>query len=331
MLWIERYRPEKLTDIVGQDTAVRHLSSFAASGVVPHLIFSGPHGTGTSAAIECLAKALYKENWELNTSVFQTADLFLLGKAYLEQDDRYTHLYQKNQSLITNFKYIIRWYASLRPLDAEFKLMVFEDAHTLTKDAQHALRRIMERASTTCRFIFTTTNQSAIIPPVASRCLPLFFSPVDQDSMLSHLRRIRERENSGLHPCTDDDLDLIAQAAQGDMRRAILLLQVALEAGRCRDLSALAQSETTNVAASAIESLKKGEVRNAIRRLESLIIDYGLAGGEVFLEIRTIMQREYNHPMLAIALADAEYRLLHGNNEFIQIGAFASGLQEVFT
>jgi len=214
MLWIERYRPEKLTDIVGQDTAVSHLSSFAASGVVPHLILSGPHGTGKSAAIECLAKALYKENWELNTSVFQTADLFLLGKAYLEQDDRYTHLYQKNQSLITNFKYIIRWYASLRPLDAEFKLMVFEDAHTLTKDAQHALRRIMERASTTCRFIFSTTNQSAIIPPVASRCLPLFFSPVDQDSMLSHLRRIRERENSGLYPCTDDDLDLIAQAAQ---------------------------------------------------------------------------------------------------------------------
>ena len=164
------------------------------------------------------------------------------------------------------------------------------------RDAQQALRRIMERASTTCRFIFSTTNQSAIIPPIASRCLPLFFSPVDQDSMLSHLRMIRERENSCLHPCSDDDLELIAQVAQGDMRRAILLLQVALEAGRCRDLSSLARSETTNVAASALDALRKGDVRNAIRRLESLIIDYGLSGDEVFLEIRTIMQREYNHP-----------------------------------
>ena len=292
MLWIEKYRPEKLTDILGQDPVIQNLSSFAASKSVPHLILTGPHGTGKSVAIECFAKMLYKENWELNTSVFQTADLFLQGKVYLEQDDRYAHLYQKNQSLITNFKYIIKWYASLRPLDAEFKLMVFEDAHALTKDAQQALRRIMERASTTCRFIFSTTNQSALIPPVTSRCLPLLFSPVDQNVMLRHLRTIREMENPGIHPCSDDDLELIAQVAQGDMRRAILLLQVALEAGRCQDLFTIAQSETANVATSAIDALKKGDVPNAIRRLESLMIDYGLSGSEVFSEIRTITQRE---------------------------------------
>ena len=331
MLWIEKYHPEKLTDILGQDPVIQHLSSFAASKSVPHLILTGPHGTGKSAAIECFARMLYEENWELNTSVFQTADLFLQGKAYLEQDDRYAHLYQKNQSLITNFKYIVKWYASLRPLDTEFKLMVFEDAHALTKDAQQALRRIMERTSTTCRFIFSTTNQSALIPPVTSRCLPLFFLPVDQNVLLSHLRTIRERENSGMHSCSDDDLDLIAQVARGDMRRAILLLQVALEAGRCQDLFAIAQSETANVTASAIEALKKGDVRNAIRRLESLMIDYGLTGSEVFSEIRTIMQREYNDPTLAIALADAEFRIHHGNNEFVQIGAFVSGIREVFT
>jgi len=331
MLWIEKYRPEILTDIIGQDPVIHRLSSFAVSGTIPHLILSGPHGTGKSAAIECFAKMLYKENWELNTSFFQTADLFLQGKAYLEQDDRYAHLYQKNQSLITNFKYIIKWYASLRPLDAEFKLMVFEDAHALTKDAQQALRRIMERTSNTCRFAFTTTNQSALITPVTSRCLPLFFSRIEQNIMLNHLRTIRERENSEIHPCSDDDLELIVQVAQGDMRRAILLLQVALEAGRCKDLFAIAQSETANVSASAIDALKKGDVRNAIRRLESLMIDYGLTASEVFSEIRTIAQREYNHPSLAIALADADFRIRHGNNEFVQIGAFVSGIQEVFT
>jgi replication factor C small subunit len=331
MLWIERYRPEKLNDILGQDPVIRHLSSFAASRTVPHLVLTGPHGTGKSAAIECFAKALYLENWELNTSVFQTADLFLQGKAYLEQDDRYAHLYEKSQSLITNFKYIIKWYASLRPLDAEFKLMVFEDAHALTRDAQQALRRIMERASTTCRFVFSTTNQSALIPPVTSRCLPLFFSPLDQDIMLCHLRTIRERENSATHSCSDDDLELITHASQGDMRRAILLLQAALETGRCQDLFAIAQSETANIAASAIEALKNGDVHSAIRRLESLMIDYGLSGSEVFLEIRTVVRREYNDPSLAIALADAEYRIHHANNEFVQMGAFTSGIREVFT
>jgi replication factor C small subunit len=331
MLWIEKYRPETLNAILGQDPVVHHLANFAASKTVPHLLLTGPHGSGKSAAIECFAKALYEENWELNTSVFQTADLFFQGKAYLEQDDRYAHLYEKSQSLITNFKYIIKWYASLRPLDAEFKLMVFEDAHTLTRDAQQALRRIMERSSTTCRFIFSTTNQSALIPPLTSRCLPLFFSPLNQDVMLNHLRTIRERENSSSHSCSDDDLELIVQAAQGDMRRAILLLQAALEAGRCKDLFAIAQSETANIAALALDALKNGDMRNAIRRLESLMIDYGLSGREVFLEIRTIAQREYNDPSLAIALADAEYHIHQGNNEFVQMGAFASGIREVFT
>ena len=151
MLWTERYRPTTFNDILGQDAVIGHLSACATSKNIPHLVLAGPHGTGKSSVLACFAQSLYHDNWELNTSVFQTADLFSLGKTYLEQDERYTHLYVKNQSLIANFKYIIKWYSSLRPLDAEFKLMVFEDADALTREAQQALRRIMERASSTCR------------------------------------------------------------------------------------------------------------------------------------------------------------------------------------
>ena len=331
MLWIEKYRPVKLADIVGQDQVIHRLVSFASSKNVPHLIFTGPHGTGKSIAIETFAKALYQENWELNTSVFQTADLFSQGKTYLENDDRYTHLYQKNQSVITNFKYIIKWYASLRPLDAEYKLMVFEDAHALTRDAQQALRRIMERTSTTCRFIFSTTNQSALISPITSRCLPFFFSPIDRVVMLKYLCSIRENEKSGMHSCSDDEIELIVEVAKGDMRHAVLLMQVALEAGRCRDLFSLSQSETATIATSAIDALKQGEIRGAIRLLDALMIDFGLSGSEVLFEIRTILQREYNHPSLAIELANAEFRMHHANNEFVHIGAFVSGIRDVFS
>ncbi len=145
MLWTERYRPVRLEDIRGQDRVIGLLVSCAASGTSPHLMFSGPHGTGKSAAIRCFAERLYGENWEANTSFFQTADLFSQGKKLLEEDERYAHLYQKSQSLIVNFKYILKWYASMRPLDADFKLMVFEDAHALTREAQQGLRRIMEQ------------------------------------------------------------------------------------------------------------------------------------------------------------------------------------------
>jgi replication factor C small subunit len=331
MLWIERYRPKEFKEILGQDPSISLLSSFAEKKTLPHLILTGPHGTGKSAAMECFAKKLYGENWELNISLFPTGDLFSQGKAFLEQDERYSHLYQKNQSLINNFKYIIKWYASLRPLDTEFKLMIFEDAHALTLDAQQALRRIMERSSGTCRFIFTTTNQSSIIPAIASRCLPLFFAPVDQTVMLDYLRTIKKNEPTDKQGCSEDDLELIVQAAHGDMRRAILLLQVALETGKCHSLFEIDQSETANVSASAIKAIKDGDMRGAIRRLESLMIDYGLSGSEVLEQIRIITRREYNHPEIAIALADAELKMRHSNNEFVQIGAFTTKVHKVFS
>ncbi|MCK9581355.1 MAG: AAA family ATPase [Methanoregula sp.] len=331
MFWIEKYRPNALNDIVGQDAVIRHLSSFAESRTCPHLILSGPHGTGKSVAIECFAQELYGENWELNTTIFQTADLFLQGKALLEQDERYVHLFQKNMSLINNFKHIIKWYASLKPLNAEYKLMVFEDAHTLTRDAQQGLRRIMERTSGTCRFIFSTTNPSALLPAIRSRCLPLFFAPVGTDAILDRLHAIREAEQSSPHSCPDDDLELIVQASAGDLRRAVLLLQGAMETGRCTDLFEISQSETATVAAGALASLRSGDSRSAIRRFEALMIDYGLSGSEVLAEIRSATKREFNHPALAIALADAEFRMLHANNEYIQIGALTAGIREVFS
>lgn len=331
MLWIEKYRASDLSGIIGQDAVTRTLSSFAASGSVPHLILTGPHGTGKSMAAECFAKTLYGDDWELNTTVFPSADLFAQGKSFLEQDERYQHIYQKSQSFITNFKYIIKWYAALRPLNAEFKLMVFEDAHALSRDAQQALRRTMERTSPTCRFVLTTTNPSAVIPAISSRCLPLFFGPIGQDIMRRYLQDIMTREAPCSVPCTDDDLDLIVQAAGGDLRKGILLLQAALESGRCQDLFLLSQSEAANIAASAIIMIRDGDVRGAQRRLESLIIDYGMSATEVVSAIRTVIQREYNHPALAVALADTEHRLRHANNEFIQLGAFTSTIREVFS
>jgi replication factor C small subunit len=138
-------------------------------------------------------------------------------------------------------------------------------------------------------------------------------------------------EAAGSPSCSDDDLDLIVQASSGDMRRGILLLQAALESGQCQDLFTISQSETTTIAASALMVLKEGDVRGAIRRFESLIIDYGLSGSEVLSAIRTIIQREYNHPALAIAIADTEHRLRHSNNEFVQLGSFTAGIREVFS
>ena len=198
MLWSEVYRPKGCEDIIGQGAVIRYIVSFAESGSVPHMLISGPHGTGKTVAVECLAKGLYAENWEANVSTFSAADLLGRGRSALEADERFSHIYRKDQSLIVNFKYIVKWYASMRPLDAPFKLMVFEDAHDLTFEAQQALRRTMERYSATCRFIFITTRPSAIIPAIASRCLPLFFAPIESGIIRARLEEILAAEAATL-------------------------------------------------------------------------------------------------------------------------------------
>lgn len=332
MLWIETYRPKKFDQIVGQEKVIRHLRSFAEQKNVPHMIVSGPHGTGKSAAIECMARVLYGEYWQENMTVFSAADLFSLGKAYLEQDERFSHLFQKDASLINNVKYIIKWYASIRPLDAEFKLMVFESAESLTFEAQQALRRIMEQFSSTCRFIFCTTNPSSIIPAISSRCLPLFFAPLSAAEIHGRLQAVMEEEGIGPDRVAPEDLELIEHTAQGDLRRAIMLLQLHAAMEADIDIADMAESETAAISSAAFEALRRGDSSKAGTLVQSLMIDYGMSGREVLRELRTVSKREYNDPHIAIAIAEADYLLGHAGNEFLQIHALLAQIAtEVFS
>ena len=295
MLWIEKYRPVSFGEIVGQERVVQHLQSFASGGSLPHLLISGPHGTGKSVAVECVARILYGDHWVENCTVLHVSDLFLLGKKYLEDDERYAHIYRKDESLINNFKHIIRWYASLRPLNAPFKMIVIDDASALTRDAQSSLRRTMERYSQTCRFVFCTTHPAAIIPAIASRCIPFFFGPVSPELASAHLKSILAKEKPE-RCCTDDEIDLIVQDSGGDLRRSIMLLQVATESGEPFDLAKFRETETGMVAFGIYSAIAAGDGATANRRIESLMIEYGLSGSEVLAELRKVLKREYNDP-----------------------------------
>jgi replication factor C small subunit len=329
MLWIEKYRPARCEDVLGQEQVVRRLISFAESHTVPHLMLVGPNGTGKSVALECLARRLYGENWEDNVSVVNAEDLFSQGKAYLEAEERFAHIYRKDESLVNNFKYIVKWYASMRPLDAEFKLVAFEGAHALTLEAQQALRRTLERYSDTCRFVFATTNASAIIPAISSRCLPLNFLPIENGTMTAHLRHILSKEapNAAL----EEELSLIVQAARGDLRKAIVYLQLTVESDGKADLADISDSEAASITATAFSALREGDYHAARRIVEALMIEYGISGKEVLLELRRAAKREYNDPRIAIAIARTDSVLAHNTNEFVQIDALLAEISgEVF-
>jgi len=288
---------------------------------VPHLILAGPPGTGKSVSTECLARALYQDHAEENLTVIPTSDLFSLGKKFLESEERYTHLYRAEESVLSNFKRIIREYSSLKPLDAEFKLMAFEGASSLPREAQQALRRIMERSSRTCRFIYCTSHPSAIIPAIASRCLPIFFPPITDSRVESHLRAICAQECSSGCTVPEDMIGLLVAAAHGDLRKAVMLLQVAAVSGCGENLLSLSRTETGQVASAVFSAMRGSDFSAATRRVETLMIEYGLSGREVLMELREVAKREFNDPAVACALAETDSILGHSQNEYVQLNA----------
>ncbi|OPX69911.1 MAG: Replication factor C small subunit [Methanoregulaceae archaeon PtaB.Bin108] len=330
MLWIEKYRPGSFGEIVGQEKAVERLTQAAATRAVPHLILAGPPGTGKSVSVECLSRALYQDHAEENLTVIPTSDLFSLGKKFLESEERYAHLYRADESVLSNFKRIIREYSSLKPLDAEFKLMAFEGASSLPREAQQALRRIMERSSRTCRFIYCTSHPSSIIPAIASRCLPVFFPPIPDSLVESHLRNICSRECAAGCTVPDDQIGLLVAAARGDLRKAVMLLQVAVVSGSGENLLSLSRTETGQVASAVFSALRGSDFPAATRRIETLMIEYGLSGREVLMELRDVVKREFNDPAVACALAETDSILGHSQNEYVQLNALIARLGRLF-
>ena len=332
MLWIEKYRPQVPGEVAGEEQVVRQILRFAAERSVPHLLVTGPHGTGKSAAIECLARSLYGDTWVENTTVLDATLVFLQGKGSLAADERFAHLYRKDEGLSANFKRIVRWYASMQPLDAEFKLMVVEGAHSLPREIQQALRRTLERYSATCRFILCTTNQSAIIPAIASRCLPLTFSPVAPPVVLGVLERILDREAPGRQRDLREEVEMIVHAAGGDLRKATMLLQILVESGKGAGTAEIATSETAQIALQALRAMMAGDTAVAQRTCESLLIDYGLSGRETLREIRRAVKQEYNDPRIVRILGEAYHSMELAGNEFVQVNAMiARVIQEVFS
>lgn len=328
MLWIEKYRPGTLDEILGAEHIREILTQFASTGSFPHLLLSGPKGSGKTAALWCFLQRVYGTSVQENTTIIPSGTLFSQGKAYLEANEKFSHLYQKNQGVLSNFKYIVRWHASLRPLNADFRVVVFDEADALTHEAQQSLRRTMERFSSTCRFVFVTTRPSALIDPLRSRSLPLAFPPVASNLVAARLMEILQAERSeGV--VSSDDIELLALAVRGDLRKAIMHLQVAVETATPVDPGSIDDTETARIAHTIIEAVRRGESQNAQKLAESLMIEYGLSARELLAALWEELNTCCRDPDLSLLLAKSDASLIASGNEYLQVNALLTTLEEM--
>ncbi len=310
-MWAEKYRPKSLAQMVDQKQIVERLASFAKSRNIPHCIFAGPPGTGKTTAALCLARDLY-------------------GDVFRE------HLMELNASDergINVVRETVKTFARVRTLgEIPFKILILDEADNMTRDAQQALRRTMERYTRTCRFILIANYSGKIIEPIQSRCAPFRFSYLPRQEQDLYLKRVASGENITLQ---EDGLNAIFDVCEGDLRKAINSLQAAASLGKPVDseivYSVVGRANPADVH-SLIKTAMEGNFVEARKKLREMIIKYGVAGSDIIKQIHTELFRidipENMKTKLAIVVGEVDFRLGEGADEEVQLSALLANLVE---
>ena len=303
-IWIEKYRPTKLADIVGQDEIVERLSSYVKSGNLPHLLFTGSAGVGKTTAAVTLAREFFGESWQMNFRELNASD-------------------ERGIDVVRNQ---IKEFARTRPSgEAAFKILFLDEADALTTDAQAALRRTMESYAKTCRFILSCNYSSKIIDPIQSRCAIYRFRPLAPQAVKEEIGRIAVQEGLKVTP---EAMDAMVYIAQGDMRKAINALQGAAIISTTIE-APMVYSITSNARPDEIEELSRlaldGEFDGAESLLMHLLHERGIAPNELINQCyRALVKRPMDRALkveLIDALGETDFRLSEGADSDIQMEA----------
>ena len=307
-IWIEKYRPRKLADMVGQKEIVKRLRSYVESGDLPHLLFSGTAGVGKTTAAIALAREFFGENWQMNFRELNASD----------------------ERGIDVVRTQIKQFARTSPLGgSSFKILFLDEADALTSDAQAALRRTMENYAMTCRFILSCNYSSKIIDPIQSRCAIYRFGPLDAESIAEEIDRIATAE--GLE-VDREAMDAIVFIAQGDMRKAINALQgaaiiaPAITAGQLFAVTASARPEDIE---ELLGACIEGDFEGAEHVLHTLLDHRGISPAELIGQVfRALLRREMDRDLkvaMISQLGETDFRISEGASSDIQMEALIAG------
>lgn len=207
MPWVEKYRPIALEDVVGNERTIQQLATISLQGNMPNLLLVGPPGCGKTTSIWCLARQMLGESakqavCELNASDERGIDVVR---------EKIKAFAQQKVNVPSNMH----------------KIIILDEADSMTQSAQQALRMIMTDYTSTTRFALACNDSSKIIEAIQSRCAILRFTRLGDSEILSRLLTVMEKENIERD---DKGLEALIFTAEGDMRNALNNLQATVAA-----------------------------------------------------------------------------------------------------
>ncbi|MFP4116539.1 MAG: replication factor C small subunit [Candidatus Aenigmatarchaeota archaeon] len=303
-VWTERYRPDTLDDIVNHEHVVERLKAFVEDESLPHLLFTGPAGTGKSASSLAIAKDLFGDKWRNNVLELNASDT-------------------RGIDIIRNQ---VKDFARSKAVgDVPFKIIILDEADALTPEAQHALRRTMENYTETARFILICNYSSKIIDPIRSRCSIFRFPRLEREDASGLLRSICKKEDVSYD---EEGLEAIFSVTRGDLRKSINLLQSVSATGKevteevVYEVSSQAKPDAVQ---GMLENALDGEFTKSRDKLQELILEKGISGVDIIKEIHRQVYdmdiEEKRKIRLVEKMGEYEFRLDEGADEQIQLEA----------
>jgi replication factor C small subunit len=304
-VWVEKYRPRTLADMVGQEAIVPLLRAYAAKRSLPHLLFAGPPGTGKTTAALALARDLYGEEWR---------------QSFLE-------LNSSDERGIETVRTTIKGYARTSAIgEVGFKLLFLDEADNLTSEAQASLRRMMERYSGACRFILSCNYSSRIIDPIQSRCAVFRFRPFSDAQLRSQLEKIASSEGARVD---DGAYQAILAASSGDLRTATNLLQLSATFSSHVTEEAIRRCSTVPLRDEVEQMIARalaGDFLGARGRLYQMFTERGASGEDILKAIHAYLPdlpksavSEDQKVDLVDYLGEVDFRLAMGASERLQM------------
>ena len=206
--WVEKYRPTKLDEVKGQDNVIQLFHEMLSSNRPMHFLFYGPPGTGKTSTILSLCQELYdgrpRDQYVLDINASYDCGIDMVRNKIKPFCKRSTAPFEHNGNTI------------------DYKFVILDEADTLTKDAQSALRRCIEIYSYNTRFCFLCNYVSTVIAPILSRCCVCHFKPVAQPDAKQFLASVCSREHVEV---STECLELVHTAHRGDLRGCLTTLQ----------------------------------------------------------------------------------------------------------